>query len=92
MCGFATGAGLRYVSSMERLRLQNQGTDGYRHFIGAAPVHCSQVIEALLGDDWIRGRYESGDLSPASDDPAAFLHVDGHAVRLKENTPVRFAK
>lgn len=77
---------------MDRLRLEQQGIDGYRHFIGAEALHCGRVIEALLGDEWIRGRYEAGDLSPASNDPNAFLHVDGHAVRLKDKTPVRFAK
>jgi hypothetical protein len=73
------------------LELVSQGADGFRHFVGGEPVHCGEVIEALLGDEWVRGRYEAGDLSPASCDPAAFIHFDGHAVRLKENSPVRFA-
>lgn len=75
---------------MERLRVVSQGADGFRHFVGAEPVRCGDLIEALLGDEWVRGRYESGDLSPASCDPAAFIHFDGHAVRLKENALVRF--
>jgi hypothetical protein len=77
---------------MERLRLENQGVDGYRHFIGGEPVRCGMVIEALLGDDWVRGRYEASDLSPEALDPAAFLHFDGHAVRINDGTPVRFPK
>jgi hypothetical protein len=48
------------------------------------------MIEALLGDEWIRGRYEVSDLSPTTDDPAAFVHVDGHIFKLKEGAPVRF--
>jgi hypothetical protein len=75
---------------VETLRVERQGADGFRHFVGGVPVRCGDLIEALVGDEWVRGRYEAGDLSPASCDPAAFIHFDGHAVRLKENTPVRF--
>jgi hypothetical protein len=64
---------------VERLRLENQGADGWRHFIGTEPIRCGRMIEAFLGDEWIRGRYEADDLSPASIAPAA---LDANILRL----------
>lgn len=35
---------------------------GWRHFAGRKPVYCGTFLEALIGGEWVRGRYEVIDL------------------------------
>lgn len=75
---------------MDRLRLEDQRPDGYRHFIGAEPIHCGDTIEALIGDKWLRGRYEAS-IGPNSSDPSAYFHYgDDRVLHIPEGTPVRW--
>ena len=75
---------------MTILSLKKDG-GGWRHHIGDRPVYCGRLIEARIGGEWVKGRYETDDLSPEAPRPSAFLYRrDQSPIVIEEGTETRF--
>ena len=40
------------------LELIHEGSSGYRHYLDGKAVHVGSMLELLIDDGWISGRYE----------------------------------
>lgn len=76
---------------MTTLTLKKDG-GGWRHHIDDKPVYCGSLIEARIAGEWVKGRYETDDLSPEAPRPNAFLYSSGgrSPITVKEGTEARF--
>ncbi len=64
---------------------------GWRHFAGRKPVYCGTFLEAVIGGEWVLGRYEVIDLHRGTGKAKAYLVLANYAeVDLDEGTEVRF--
>jgi hypothetical protein len=73
-----------------KLRLIDEGIDGFRHYLDGEPVHCGEVLEIQLDSGaWAVGRYEWN--FRAGGEPVLFTSADegmvlteGHVLRWPE--------
>ena len=67
--------------------LQNEGTNGLRHYVNGVPVHAGSAIQVKFGNGWISGRYEwrfdgISKIQVHCNDDVFFIN-EGHQVRVR---------
>lgn len=69
----------------------NKDAGGWCHFAGRKPVYCATFLDALIGGEWVRGRYEVIDLHRGASKAKAYLVLANYTeIDLDEGTEVRF--